>query len=73
MPAALNSAGGKLQGAGCRVWAANLYLHKDWQLSQLPKLLAQLCKSLHYKCIVITSALRHNPSLNQARSGVAVS
>ena len=27
MPAALDGAGEKLQGVGCRVWSANLYLH----------------------------------------------
>jgi hypothetical protein len=27
MPAALDGAGGKLQGARCLVWAANLYLY----------------------------------------------
>jgi hypothetical protein len=28
MPAALDVAGGKLQGIGCWVWASNLYMHE---------------------------------------------
>lgn len=37
MPAALNGAGGKFHGAGCRVWAAHLYLHAPTALGLNPK------------------------------------
>ena len=36
MPAALDGAGGKLQGTGCGVWAANLYLHEPTALGLSP-------------------------------------
>jgi hypothetical protein len=36
MPAALNGAGGKLQRAGCGVWAANSYLHQHTALGLNP-------------------------------------
>ena len=34
--AALDGAEGKLQGVGCGVWAANLYLHKHTALGLSP-------------------------------------
>ena len=36
MPAALEGAGGKSQGAGCRVWAANSVLHAPTALGLKP-------------------------------------
>jgi len=36
MPTALYGAGGKLQGTGCGVWAANLYVHEHTALDLNP-------------------------------------
>jgi hypothetical protein len=63
MPAALEGAGGMLQGAGCRVWAANLYLHAPTALGLNP--MAQVdCNDLNKKMY------RHGPGVSTGYCGL---
>lgn len=54
MPAALDGAGGKSQGAGCRVWAADLDLHTPTALGLKPMVKAD-CNDFNKKMY------RHGP------------
>ena len=50
VPAALDGAGGKLQGTGCGVWSSNLVLHA--QTAPGPKPIAQAaCNDFNKGCI----------------------